>query len=90
MKTMMLSALAGLALALPAVAYAQDSEGGLSADARYCMRLQQGYYVATHPASRLSDGTIDLKAGCVGDPEGGITNISIQMHSEGMPIPPRP
>ena len=90
MKTMMMiSAFAGLALALPAIAYAQDSEAGLSADARYCMRLEQGY-VATHPAARLSDGKIDRKADCVSDPEGGITNISIQMHSEGMPIPPRP
>jgi hypothetical protein len=89
MKTMIMSALAGLALALPAAAYAQDSEAGLSADARYCTKLEQGY-VATHPAARLSDGTIDMQADCVADPEGGITNISIQMHSEGMPIPPRP
>jgi hypothetical protein len=89
MKTMIVSALAGLALTLPVAAYAQDSEAGLSTDVRYCMKLERGY-VATHPASRLSDGTVDMKADCVADPEGGITNISIQMHSEGMPIPPRP
>ncbi len=87
---MMVSALAGLALALPAVAHAQTAnEAVLSSDARYCMKLEQGY-VATHPSSRLSDGTLDLKADCEGNPEGGISDISIQMQSEGMPIATRP
>jgi len=85
----MMSALAGLALALPAAAYSQDSEAGLSTDSRFCMKLERAY-VATHPAARLSDGTIDVKADCVGNPEGGISDISLQMHSEGMPVPARP
>jgi len=88
MKTMILSAVAGLTLALPIAANAQDSDPGLSADARYCMKLEHSY-VATHPAARLSDGTLDLKTDCLGNPEGGISNISTQMQSEGMPVPAR-
>jgi hypothetical protein len=76
-------------LLFPPLPTPKTAKPAFSADVRYCLKLEQSY-VATHPASRLSDGTIDLKAGCVGDPEGGITNLSIQMHSEGMLIPPRP
>ena len=89
MKTTMMSTLAGLALVFPAAAYAQDREAGLSASARYCMKLEQGY-VAAHPATRLSDGTIDLNADCIGNPEGGVSDISLQMQLESMPIPARP
>jgi hypothetical protein len=90
MKPVIVSLVAGLALALPAAANAQsDNEAGLASDARYCARLEQDY-VSTHPNARLSDGTVDLKADCVGDPEGGISNIATQMHEENMAVPPRP
>jgi hypothetical protein len=90
MKTLIISAVAGLALALPVATYAQsDNETGLSADARYCGRLAQDY-AAAHPAMLLSDGTMEQKPDCLGDPEGTIASITSQMNEERMPIPPRP
>ncbi len=90
MKIAIISVVAGLALVLPAAANAQsDNETGLSADARYCTQLSQDY-ASRHPETRLSDGTLEQKPDCVGNPEGTIANITGQMQEEHMPVPPRP
>jgi hypothetical protein len=89
MKTVIASLIAGLAFALPTVASAQDNGNALAHDARYCQRLEQAY-VDTHPAARLSDGSIDQKVDCLGDPEGGIADLTSQMQEENMAVPPRP
>jgi hypothetical protein len=91
MKVLTISALAGLAFSLPAVANAQsDNSAALASDARYCAALVQNYASAHQGATVLPDGSSDPSLFCEANPTGAVASITTRMRDENMPIPPRP
>jgi hypothetical protein len=87
MKTLIISAVVGMAFALPMTASAQsDNESILAAQAHYCRGLVQDY-AALHGGDGLPDGMKNQAQFCESDPQGAIANITAQMQEEHMPVP---